>query len=330
MGDIIAMSSKLPAHLQRLSKLVTSDWASGTTGGFPVISTKSKVFHVRRGDEHELIMNPKDPDSPASSIQVVILKTHPGTAKTYYKDKYVEGSEDKPTCGSPDGITPFPDAENRQATKCAICPHNQWGSRISEDGKKGKSCSDVKRLAVAPYWLNGQLNDPMLLRIPPTSLKTWDIYQRKLAKHGLTPAHVVTQISFDSAVSHQSLLFREVQFITEEMLPKLEQALEDPLLDSIVGTSIASEPVEALPPPKEEAPPPAKPPAKKARTPKKKEEAAAPPPPPAPAPKQEEQGMLDLDGILDEPAAAEEVVEDDDELDLSDDDFDSIDFGDDD
>lgn len=231
MGELIAMDSKLPAHIRNMGGFDTDEWESGTTGGYPVISTKGKVFTIRRGDESEVIMRQDDPDDPASSLPLVILKTHPGVAKTYFEGTYEEGSDDKPTCYSPDGIAPGENAEDRQAKKCAICPRNQWGSRITESGKKAKQCSDVKRLAVAPL---GQLNDPMLLRVPPTSLKAWDEYVKMLRKRGLTPAHVVTKVKFDPTVAHQSLQFSPLAFVDEEQAGQIEEALREPVLESIV------------------------------------------------------------------------------------------------
>lgn len=306
MGDLIASTKKLPAHLAALA--VQEDWSSGTTGGFPVISTKGKVFHIKRGDELELVTN--DDDEPVSSLQVVVLKTHQGVAKTYYEKTYVEGSDDKPTCYSTNGVEPAMDAEQRQAKKCAICPHNQWGSRITEDGNKAKKCSDVKRLAVAP---GGQVNDPMLIRVPPTSLKAWDSYCSMLAKKGLSPAHVITKISFDPNVAHQLLIFKPVGFITEDMVPLLEEALRDPLLDSIIGTAegprdeaIHAEAEEESEAEEEPAPKPKAKPKRKAK-PKPKVE-------PEPEPDEEE-----------EPDEGEDDDDDLDELDFGD-----LDFGDDD
>ena len=243
MSKEVAMQKKsLPAHLQRFAPVDSADadkWSSGQSTGFPVISTKGKHFHIRRGDETELVTNPNDPDEPATYINVVVLDTHPGTAKTYYKGKYVEGSDDKPTCYSNDGIHPALDAADKQFKNCALCPRNQWGSRITEDGKKAKECSDVKRLAVCPVNL---LNDPMLLRVPPTSLKAWDAYTDMLRKRGFLPEHMITKISFDHTVSHQAVLFKPVNFVTEEMIPPLEEARNSQAIKAIIGTAAAALP----------------------------------------------------------------------------------------
>lgn len=251
MSKTVATQKKqLPAHLQKFAPVdpeAGDKWGSGQQEGFPVISTKGKNFHIRRAGEAELMTNPQDPDEPATYINVVVLDTHPGTAKTFYKGKYVEGSDEKPTCYSNDGINPAPDAQNRQFKNCALCPRNQWGSRITEDGKKAKECSDVKRLAVVPM---AHLNDPMLLRVPPTSLKAWDQYVKSVMKRGFLPEHMITKISFDHTVSHQAILFKPVNFVTEEMIPDLEEAIATGTIKSIIGQDDAA---AALPPPDQDA-----------------------------------------------------------------------------
>ena len=223
---------KLPAALAALGS--DEDWGSGIVGGFPVISLEGKRFTIMRGDTSELITRPDDPDEPAGSIEVVILRTHKGVAKTYYVKKYTPGSAEKPDCYSNDGVTPAADAENPQARACATCPHNQWGSRITEEGKKAKSCSDVKRLAVATA---DQLDDPMLLRLPATSLKIWDQYVGMLNKKGgIKPAQVVTKIAFDKDVTHQQFTFKPVALINASMAAQVASVREDPVVLNIIGS----------------------------------------------------------------------------------------------
>jgi hypothetical protein len=226
-GDV----DQLPAHLRHLMQ-EEEDWGSGQVGGFPVLSLDAKVFHIVRGEDRELITRPDDPDEAATSLGLVILRTNKGVARVFYKDKYVPGSNDAPDCYSNDGIKPAADAEDPQCKTCALCPHAQWGSRISESGKKAKACSEVKRLAVAEP---GDEENPMLLRIPPTSLKNWDEYVAKLRKKGANPSMVITRIGFDHSVSHQVLTFKPVGFITDEMAEAVAKTKGTPIVDNILG-----------------------------------------------------------------------------------------------
>lgn len=242
---------KLPAHLKALQPEGTEDWGSGQVAGFPVLSLKGKVFHIVRGDEKELITRPDDPDEAASSVHLVILKTHKGVARTYYAEAYEEGYNESPDCYSNDGIAPAPDAKDPQAKKCAVCPHSQWGSRITDSGSKGKACSEVKRLAVAEP---GNEDDPMLLRVPPTSLKNWDGYLRTLGKRGVTPPMVVTKVGFDASVAHQLLTFKPVGFVDAESAERIADMQDNEIVEAIIGHGPAVPVGEDGPEEKEEQP----------------------------------------------------------------------------
>ena len=233
MSNLIPFdSAKLPASIAKAFSISFDDFSTGQKGGFPVISIKGKVFHIKRGDEKTLVTKPDGDGEPAASLEVIVLKTHPGVAKTYYSKGFSEGSVEKPDCYSNDGAAPAADAQSPQAKKCAACPHNQWGSKITEDGKKGKSCADVKRLAVAPA---GQINDPMLLRVPAASLKTWDQYVDLLKKRGVPPPAVVTKVGFDYTVAHPALTFKPIGFIDEAMAVEVKEVLDTDVVQNIIG-----------------------------------------------------------------------------------------------
>ena len=233
MSNLIPFdSAKLPASIAKAFSISFDDFSTGQKGGFPVISIKGKVFHIKRGDEKTLVTKPDSDGEPAASLEVIVLKTHPGVAKTYYSKGFREGSVEKPDCYSNDGTAPAADAQSPQAKKCAACPHNQWGSKITEDGKKGKSCADVKRLAVAPA---GQINDPMLLRVPAASLKTWDQYVDLLKKRGVPPPAVVTKVGFDYTVAHPALTFKPIGFIDEAMAVEVKEVLDTDAVQNIIG-----------------------------------------------------------------------------------------------
>jgi len=236
MGNITKFddNAKLPAHLQELADQSAADWGSGQVSGFPVLSVKGKVFHIVRGDDAELITRPDDEDEAATSLEVVILKTHKGVARVYYENPYEEGSQDKPTCYSSDGITPEDDAEEKQSKQCKTCVHSQWGSRITDNGKKGKACSEVKRLAVAEP---GYEDDPMLLRVPPTSLRNWDDYLRKLGKRGFNPSMLMTKVGFDATVSHQLFTFKPTGILDAESAARVGDMQDNDVVEAIIGAS---------------------------------------------------------------------------------------------
>ena len=235
MSDMVAIKSGgLPAHLQGKTKTNNLFAAAVTVGGFPVISIKGKVFHIQRGDERELVTKTGTDDEPASALEVVILSVNPNKSKVFYNSGFVEGSVAKPTCYSNDGLAPASDAEEPQSKKCNVCPHNQWGSRITENGGKGKACGDSMRLCVSPA---GMINDPMLLRVPAATLKTLGQYGSQLAKRGVEPQYVVTRVGFDYNVAHPALTFKAMRFVEEAELATVESTLNDEadIIDQITG-----------------------------------------------------------------------------------------------
>ena len=308
-------SKSLPAYLKSFNVAdINSDLTAHAGGGFPVISIKGKVFAVVRDGERVVLPNPKDPESPATAIDVVLLKANKGTSKVFYIKGYdpkdSEGA--KPDCYSSDGVTPAADAQTPQAKKCATCPHNQWGSRITEKGaSKGKACNDTVRMAVAAA---GQINDPMLLRVPPASIKALGEYGQMLAKRGVGYNMVVTKVSFDQEAESPKLTFKPVGFLDDTAFAEVQEMIGSDVVQNILGASPMALPVEPAADPEVEqalagTPPKAsKPVVSKAKTVTEEEvtEAvaaaepapkAAPKPKAKPAPVVEEDVELDLDGI---------------------------------
>ena len=225
-------SAKLPAHIKAKGSVIANWFAAAAGSGFPTISIKGKVFHIVRGGDKELVTKPGADDEPASNLEAVVVSVNPQRSKVYYAKGYTEGSDEKPECYSNNGLTPELDATNPQAAKCAACKHNIFGSKITEDGRKAKACADSMRLAVAAA---GQLNDPMLLRVPAASLKALGQYGELLAKRGVEPHQVVTKIGFDYTVAHPQLTFKPVGFVTDDMLVEIEHTRQEPVTKQITG-----------------------------------------------------------------------------------------------
>src|SRR3990172_2722387 len=246
--------SNLPEHFAGAANLSLNDQAEEFASiKFPVISTKGGRFHVKRDGEKMLILRPKnkpyDPEEQATYIEVVILNLQ--KAKTFYEEGYTEGSEDKPTCFSNDGVTPDASAEEKQCSTCALCAKNAWGSGTNEKGEatKGKACSDVQRLAVATP---GNLDDPMMFRVPPASLKNLAEMSKVLSKRNAPLNGVVTRISFDTDVTGV-ITFKPSGFLDADTFEKAQAKMTDDLVLAIVGKknrgleNAPVKPVEAKP-----------------------------------------------------------------------------------
>lgn len=240
MGELTAFDTSLPAHIAAaFAPDANNDLTQGVNQSFPILSYKGKVWHVCEGDSRALVAG--DDDEPAMSIEVVILKANPYIGKTYYKDGYEEGSSEKPDCYSNDSIAPADDSVAKQAKKCGICPHNQFGSKITENGARGKACSDFRRLAVAPA---GDLERAMLLRVPAASLKELVSYAEGLKKRSAPYQALVTKVGFDHTVAYPKLSFKAIRWLDEADVNVVKDMVER----DIVGSITALNAIAAAPP----------------------------------------------------------------------------------
>lgn len=188
----------------------------GVQASFAVLSYKGRNWRLKYRGEEALLKD--DRGQPAMSLDVIIVGVSGAVSKIYYEGKYVEGSDDAPDCYSLDGVMPDPGAAKKQCETCAVCPHNQWGSRITEAGKKGKACQDSRRIAVVPLGdpMNESFGGPMLLRIPPMSLNMLASYASMLERKGASIEAVATRLGFDFDVAYPKLKFEAIDWLTEE------------------------------------------------------------------------------------------------------------------
>lgn len=236
MSNIIPFESgKVPAYLKSLNAAdLNTDLTSHAGTGFPVISIKGKTFAVvRDGERTVLTKNLDGEEIPVPSIDVVIIKANKQNSKVFYIKGYQEGAENqKPDCFSNNGTSPDPSIEKPQAKSCAVCPHNQWGSKIGDNGGKGKACSDSVRLAVAQPDL---INDPHLLRVPPATIKALGEYGKALAKRGVPYTAVVTKISFDMESPTPKLTFRATGFLSDAVYAQTQEVAQGDVVAAILG-----------------------------------------------------------------------------------------------
>lgn len=304
MSNIIPFNTdagNLPAYLKSANRAVVNDDLTAHAGtGFPVMSIKGKNFTVVRDGERTVLTKDVDGEKIAvPSIEVVLVKANKGTSKVFYMKGYQEGSEaTKPDCFSNTGDRPDSSVAEPQAKSCALCPHNQWGSKIGDNGGKGKACQDSVRMAIATA---DQINDPYLLRVPPASIKSLGEYGKMLAKRGVGYNMVVTRIGFDMESPTPKLTFKPTGLLSDAGYAQVQEVAGSDVVLSILGAdgiaaAAAAEatPEEALPTVEVKAAAPA--PAPVAEKPK-----AAPKPKAEPAPvaaePQVDMGNLNLDDL---------------------------------
>lgn len=230
MSNIVPFSTSgnLPSFLAGAASN-DSDLTAHASLSFPVISIKGKVFTIVRDGVRKIIPNPRDPQSPASRLEVIIVKASPNKSKAYYDVAFKDGEDIKPRCFSNNGKTPDPSVEHPCAKSCATCPFNAFGSRKNPDGTmgKGKACSDSVRIAVATP---DNIVDPYMIRVPATSMKALGELGRSLATRKIPYQAVVTQISFDPNVPTPRLVFKPVGFVDEA---SYRSAMEESASDTV-------------------------------------------------------------------------------------------------
>lgn len=245
MGQLVEINQALPAIFRDAAVQAVDEFTGGVVSGFPVISYRGRTWRVKKGGEEQVYLN--DDGEAMQSIELVLLKANPTLGKIYYEGAYSEGDNSPPTCWSADGHKPDVGVQNPQSATCAGCPHNVWGSRITESGKKTRACSDHRRMAVVfregDHGLESAEPMVLLLRVPPASLNPLkDYIEKMLAPKGVPPFAVFTKIGFDTSVSHPQFTFKGVQFLDEAQGAKVME-----LRDSDETQRILSEAKEYSP-----------------------------------------------------------------------------------
>lgn len=315
MGEVAQFTGgKVPQKLADAMQNDNSDLSAGVRGGYSVLSIKGSRWHIKVGDEVTTVTDPTSGDA-VGSLRLVLLKASPNVSKNYYEGGYEEGSNEPPACWSIDGVVPDPGAD-KQAPSCAACPKNQFGSRITDAGKKVKACGDSRRIAVIPEGdlANEVYGGPMLLRVPASSLSNLSQYGKKMSNKGFPYNTIVTRTSFDLEASYPKIEFNAVRPLTDEEADDIIKLLNVPEFADKIESVLAKD-LEIVPVPDAEdnqgdlfeEPPAVQP----------KAAAKAPAKDPAPAPAK----TAALGGeVKAKPAAKEEKVETKDE---SDDELDS-------
>lgn len=238
----------LPAFLMGDESLLDINKEVVSQQAFPSMSIKGKVFTVNKDGVKTVLTKPGEDDEVAQSIGVVMVRvnTH---AKTFYAKKFTEESSDgaRPDCYSYDGIAPSANAQTPQSKKCAICPHNQWGSRTNEDGEaKGKSCQDNFRVAIS----TPDNIDPMLIRVPPKSRKALRDMLKEIAARKVPYNAVIVKIGFDRDEASPVLTFKPVGFLDKATFDNVRAVQDSEVVRAIVGLDDhgMGEPVERTAP----------------------------------------------------------------------------------
>lgn len=233
---------------------IGGDLGEGIRGSYGILTIKGGRFSIKyKGQTHVIMAPPTQPGAPASPvsfIDVVIVKANPFLNKQWYKGNYVEGSTEQPDCYSLDGQVPSPAAKAPQSQTCALCPKNQWGSKIGDNGQKQKACRDTKKLAVVPLTdiRNAGLGGALLFRVPATSLKELSIMADALKGRGYPYNSVGVRITFDTTVSHPKPLFQALRPLNDAEADQVVEMYSADSTDRVLADNDVSVEEPELPP----------------------------------------------------------------------------------
>lgn len=139
-----------------------------------------------------------DSDTPevTPTIEGVIVAHH--SVNAYWSKRMEDGGKAAPDCASKDGMAGYGDrgiaGDGDGPHKCARCPLNEFGS--ASDG--GKACKNMRHL----YVLRKDDVLPLLVVLPPTSIKPWQTYLAKaVLMKGRRAAGIVTRIGLEKATN---------------------------------------------------------------------------------------------------------------------------------
>lgn len=161
-----------------------------------------KAFDILTGDEEQ--------DTSVPTFKGVIVFQHKCNALF---DEEMSGNT-PPLCSSIDGIRGL-DSGTGEVRSCRGCPHNEYGT--AKKGR-GKACKNMQKLYIMTEWAPV----PLVLCLPPTSLKNYQTYcLSSLAMRGLKAEEVLTEFGLTVDQNSDGIKYSKVKFklsgkLTEE------------------------------------------------------------------------------------------------------------------
>lgn len=209
-------TTAVPAHLRAVTGGLT-DSIADTIGGeaVPTIGLKGSRFRLKEGSQELAVRD-------EHYLDVVIVAAAPAISRIYYASAYGAEDQARPACFSADGIKPSSEAEMPQCASCALCPQNEKGSRISDNGQAAKACSYFRRLGVSI--LGDDSGKVYRLDIKSQGLfgesngagKSFNEYVKFLRSRQAELTTLVTRLTFDTNATVPKLLFQASRWLTAE------------------------------------------------------------------------------------------------------------------
>ena len=165
-----------------------------------------------------------DTPMPGNKMNAVIVAA--AFERKYYAGQYDPAKIVIPDCfalsADSEPEAPHEASQNKQAEACVTCPMNEWGS--AGNGRKGKACKEVRRLALIPA---DDLKDGAIMKaplalmsIPVTSVANWKKYVQSVSAEYSRPTFgVLTEIKVvPHAMKQFEVQFRTLASVNEQFL----------------------------------------------------------------------------------------------------------------
>lgn len=139
---------------------------------------------------------------PVPSFDAVILEMR--DSRSYWKEPYGGGGNNPPDCSSSDAIIGI----GVPGGPCRRCPLAQFGTAVKPNGKpaKGQACRQGKMmLLLRPTDLI-----PIMLVIPPGSLKENNKFLMRFTQSDLSPRHVVMRFALNLTKNSDGVAYNQV------------------------------------------------------------------------------------------------------------------------
>lgn len=158
-----------------------------------------------------------DPDAPESATELVGVILYHNAINAYWREKY-NGGHDRPDCASHDGKTGI-DAETGEIKSCESCPLNAFGVKGGR-----KKCKNMHRV----YLLTSSSPLPVMLTLPPTSLKNLNTYLvKQVLSKGLRSWQVLTRVKLKKEQNRDGIVYSQAVFSSVgALLPEQQSQTE--------------------------------------------------------------------------------------------------------
>ena len=139
-------------------------------------------------------------EGDTSEKELLGIVVHVQNARAYWKDAF-GGGGNPPDCVSDDAVTGMGDPGG----DCKICPYAEFGS---DSRQRGQACKLIQRI----FLLRPGGTLPMVVNLPPGSLKGARKYLLRLVSAGQKASGVVTRITLEKDKNADGIAYSKASF----------------------------------------------------------------------------------------------------------------------